>query len=799
MDAHAISALELPKVLDYLAGFAVSESGRQACLALRPQDSLDEVRRQTALFEQGRIWAQQSERVLLPFAPLDDFLRYAERPSSVLDLEGLWELRRMLAQAGQLRIDILTGERENAWPLWVDRCRNLPMPERSLSGLSRCLSEEGILRDEASPELSLIRGELRRLHRQCIRKVKDFAAEYNILHYLQDDFMTLSSDRYVLPLKTNFKGRLQGVIHDYSQTGETCYFEPLFLVEINNRLQELKREEREEERKILVFLTGLVRDDLPGILACRDFLVEVDLLKARQSLAQCYDGRMVLLEPDGGVLLREARHPLLALAGSSPAVRALAALRQTRRPDGDDAPLPAADPAGVVPSTLELLPGQLALVISGGNAGGKTVALKTLGLIALMSLCALPTPVEAGSRLPPWRQIHAFIGDEQSLDEHVSTFTAQITHLARVWAALRPDALVLLDEFGAGTDPSQGAALAQAVVDTAMSRGAFVCAATHFPALKAYALSTEKVRAASVLFDPATKRPLFRLAYDQVGASQALDVAREHGLPGEILARAEQYLLMGGEDASGLVDRLNSLAVLRETELAALAREKRDLEETRKRLAEESAKERTRLFASIQADARHILSEWKASRLGHKQALRELSRLRSPLALAPEEATRPEARPGPDLAALHVRQRLRHLPWKRVGAVLEVDARKNRVRLDLDGVSLWADATDLALAEDAPVPSAGGVSRGGNLSAVNLPLHLDLRGLRADVAVRELEKFLDGAVLSGRSDVEVVHGRGTGALRRELHAFLRTFPAVAGFRLAPEDRGGDGMTIVELK
>ncbi|MDR2076760.1 MAG: Smr/MutS family protein [Desulfovibrio sp.] len=796
MDMHAISALELPKVLDYLAGFAVSEPGRQACLALRPRNDPEEIRLQAALFEQGRLWAQRSECVLLPFASLDDLLRYTQRPSSVLDLEGLWELRRMLVQADKLRRDCLAGERENAWPLWLDRCRELPLPVRSLSGLSRCLSEEAFLRDEASPELSLVRGELRRLHQQCIRKVRDFAVEYNILHYLQDDFMTLSSDRYVLPLKTNFKGRLQGVIHYYSQTGETCYFEPLFLVEINNRLQELKREEREEERRIFVFLTGLVRDELPGIHACRDFLVDVDLLKARHALARCYDGRLVLLESDGGVLLREARHPLLALAASPPAVRALAALRQSR--GETDAPLPAADPAGIVPGTLELPPGKQALVISGGNAGGKTVALKTLGLTALMTLCALPAPVEAGSRLPLWGQIHAFIGDEQSLDEHVSTFTAQIAHLARVWPALGPDSLLLLDEFGAGTDPSQGAALAQAVVDAAMSRGAFVCAATHFPALKAYALSSQGVRAASVLFDPASKRPLFRLAYDQVGASQALAAAREHGLPGEILARAEQYLLLGGEDTSALVDRLNSLAVLRETELAALAREKRALEETRRRLAEDSARERILLFRSIQADARHILAEWKAARLSHKQALKELSRLRSPLAAPTAESAGEGPPPALDLAAIHIRQRLRHVPWKRVGAVLEVDVRKKRVRLDLDGVSLWADAADLAPAENI-APAAGGLFRSGDSAAVPFPLHLDLRGLRADVAVRELEKFLDGAVLAGRSDLEVVHGRGTGALRRELHTFLRTFPAVAGFRLAPEDRGGDGMTIVELK
>ena len=807
MDARALQALELPKVLDYLAGFAVSESGRQVCLNLCPFADIAHARSEAALLEQGRLWLLQTPFGLEPFAPLEGFLRYVERPSSVLDLEGLWELRRVLSQAGKMRSDMLAGETEGRWPLWVERCLSLPVPERSISGLSRCIGDDGHLRDEASPDLSLVRGELRRLHQQCSRKVKDYATEYNILHYLQDTFMTLSSDRYVLPLKSNFKGKLQGVVHDYSQTGETCYFEPMFLVEVNNKLQELKREEREEERKLLLFLSELVRDELPGVRSCYDFLVEIDLLRARHFLGQCYDGRLVEFDAERGVLLREAKHPLLALAGSEAARKALLALRLERQAEGAEVSVPVA--VKVVPSTLELLPGQQALVISGGNAGGKTVALKTLGLIAAMSLCALPVPVEAGSVMPPWRDLYAFIGDEQSLDDHVSTFTAQISHLSRIWPELGPDSLIILDEFGAGTDPSQGAALAQAVVDCVMERGAYVLAATHFPALKAYALSTQGVRAASVLFDPKTRKPLFRLVYDQVGASQALDVAREHGLPEEILARAGQYLLLSGEDTSALVERLNSLAVEREAELASLEKEKRSFAEKRKKLEDRFEKEREQLFGKVQADARHILAEWKEQRISHKQALKELALARTSLIKNTEDAGEDgeNARPAVDLASLHIRQRLRHIPWKRVGVLQEIDLRKQRVRLDLDGISLWADASDIALADDAI--SGIGKGKGGakaepargftGTAAGLLPLHLDLRGMRADVAVSELEKFLDGAILQGRSEVEVVHGRGTGVLRRELHVFLRGFPAVASFHLAPEDRGGDGMTLVELK
>jgi DNA mismatch repair protein MutS2 len=550
-----------------------------------------------------------------------------------------------------------------------------------------------------------------------------------------------------------------------------------------------------------------------------EFLVDIDLLSARAALADCFDGRMAEFVSDRGLLLREARHPLLALAASEAAGKALRnfAVRSTGKRSGaseeelsgslDAEERKPGRPVKVVSSTLELLPGQRALVISGGNAGGKTVCLKTVGLITLMTLCALPTPVAAGSVLPPWINVNAFIGDEQSLGDHVSTFTAQIAHLGRIWPGLSSESLVILDEFGTGTDPSQGAALAQAVVDSIMETGAFVIAATHFPALKAYALSAKGVRAASVLFDPGTKKPLFRLVYDQVGASQALDVAREHGLPEPVLRRAEQYLLMNGEDSSALVERLNALAVAREEELTALAKERAAFSEKKSKLQEQFTRERTRLFDAVQSDARKVLADWKTAKMSHKQALKELSRIRATLIPTDARAADgPEARPEVDISALEPRQRVRHIPWKRTGVVVEVDERKKRVRLDFDGVSLWADSADIALPETGEEGGRKPGSAGKPVFAVNagisasvLPLHLDLRGLRADVAISDLEKFLDSAIMSARDQVEVIHGRGTGVLRREIHAFLKNFSAVREFRLAPEDQGGDGVTIVELK
>ena len=783
MDSRTIKALEFGKVLEHLAGLCVSEAGRRVRLGHFPVRDADAVNAAHPLFDAVRTWSAHSGFRLSDFPDLEGLFPHLEKaavsPSSApLDADALWALRETLLQGRKAAQSI--NENGAMWPSLRDLVASMPLPEMTLSALSRCLGDDGLIKDESSPELMLVRGELRRLHLMCLRKVKDFAVQYNIAQYLQDDYMTLASDRYVLPLKSNFKGRIQGIIHDYSNTGETCYFEPLFLVEQNNRLQELKREEREEERKVLRFLTGIVQNELPFIRSAWDLLVRLDVELAKCGLAALFDGACATISPDGEdapLSLLGARHPLLAL---DPQIR---------------------KQGGPHPVDLIFRPTDRALVISGGNAGGKTVCLKTLGLLAIMTLAGLPVPAAKGSVIPWWTSIHAFIGDEQSLDDHLSTFTAQIRHLGNAWEATDRRTLILLDEFGAGTDPAQGAALAQAVLDGLLERGAHVVAATHFPALKTYALTREGVRAASVLFDPGTKKPLFRLAYDQVGASQALDVAREHGLPESVLRRAEQYLLLDGQDMTAVMDRLNALAAKREGELDALKAEQQRTREKRKAVQERFERERERLIKDVRELSAKVMKDWQEGKAGHKQALKELAKVRAELHVSPEQEE--AAAPAFDIAELKPGQHVMHRPWNKKAVVREVDARQNRVKLDMNGVTLWADAALLGPA-DAPQqqakPKSGVLVRttAGSDPEISL-LRLDLRGKRADQALGELSQYLDRALLSGREGVEIVHGRGTGALRKEVHAFLKTFPGIASFALAPEDQGGDGVTIVTFK
>ncbi len=764
MEQRTLQLLEYPKVLQKLEDFAVSEPGKAACLALRPMDDPDAMAQASEFLGQGLSFVNETGLKLTDFPLLDGLLQGLERPTIPLARDARWAILQVLNLAkSTLRHFSSDESKESRWPLldlWAVKVR---WPGKTFSGLNRCINAEGRLKDESSPELFQIRAEIRRIHQLCTKKVKDFITKNNLGDVLQDEYMTISSDRYVVPLKTNFKGRFPGIIHDYSQTGETCYFEPMFLVDINNQLQELKHDEREAERQVFIFLTDLARNDLPALSGVYHFLVELDLLHAKTRFAAALDGRPAEFNDGQPLRLLKARHPLLALASSEE----------------------------VVPVDLELGEGQRGLIISGGNAGGKTVCLKTLGLLALMAASGLPLPVAEGGSLPAWTRIFVSIGDEQSLEDNVSTFTAQIHHLSRVFGQVDRHSLVILDEFGAGTDPSQGAALAQALVDSLLDRGAHVAAATHFPALKAYALGREGVRAASVLFDPLTKRPLFRLAYDQVGASHALDVAREHGLPEEILQRAQQYLLLEGSDTSSLMDRLNSLAGERDREIRRLNEERAKLEQKRRSLADQFERERGRLLEELKAQSQAILRQWREQQLSHKQAMKELAKTREQLAGAQEEKPEPQ-----NLAGLAPGQIVLYRPWGKQAVVEAVDEKRGQVKVDMKGVTMWARTDDLASAE-APAQTASPAPR--TPAGRSKSLTLDLRGHRVDTALSELEQFLDRALLDNFEHLEIIHGRGTGALRQEVHKFLRDFPAVQSYSLAPEDQGGDGMTMVELK
>ncbi len=763
MDSRTLQLLEYPKVLQHLSHFAVSEAGRDACLSLLPETDPARIAERSALVREALHFCASRDVRLPSFPDVAGVFAYLQSPLAFLDVDGLIGLWEMLKVAAALLERLGAADKER-YPGLAALVAGLTLPPKTWSGLSRCLAPDGTIRDEASPELYSVRQEIRRVHQMCTRKVQDFFQNKDLQFILQDEFLTISSDRYVLALKNNFKGRLKGIVHDYSQTGETCYFEPLFLVDLNNDLQEYKQEERAEEQKVLRFLSELVRTEQRAIELTFEELVRFDGLLAICHFARHTDAHVVDIAPDAPLSLTQARHPLLVFGQDS-----------------------------VVPVDLELQQGQRALIITGGNAGGKTVCLKTLGLLGLMAHAGLPVTATEGSTLPLWNKFVVSMGDEQSIEQSLSTFTAQIRHFSEVWPRIDKHTLVILDEFGVGTDPSQGAALAQAVVDGLLERQAWVGAATHFPALKAYGLSKDGVRAASVIFSPDTKKPLFKLGYDQVGASRALDVAREQGLPESILARAQDYLYLDAGDAEEIFERLNSLAAAKEDELDKARARTRDLELKFARKLEKLDQERSRMQKELREASQEIMRQWREGRLGRKEALKEVNRLRDSVA---QTSQTDETIQKLSIQAIAQGQVLLYLPWNKTGLVREIDAKKERVRLDVGGVSLWVGLSDVQLA--AKDTSDGGKVVLKSAPAPVTPLRLDLRGMRADEAESELSRFLDKALLAGRTEVEIIHGMGTGAMRRVVHEHLKRSRAVGDFRLGNADEGGDGVTKVAL-
>lgn len=777
MDDFSLQALEFSKILQCTASFCRSEAGKSAVLALRPFSSLIQIEHFQRVFDEYQLWKTKGAFSLHDFPDISPILEKISAQGFHPDTDDFWAMREVLKLAKSAYTSVHTYEEE--LPLLALEY-DFPFPEKSYSALMRCIADDASFKDESSPALLLVRNELRSLHQSCLRKVKDFSEQYNIAHYLQDEYMTIVGDRYVLPLKANFKGRLQGIIHDYSRTGETLYFEPMFLVELNNRLQDLKQEEREEINKIILLLLDLFLQEETGLKKAWDFLVMLDVNEAKCELASAYIAKHRKEQGLEGycvsfghrLSLLHAYHPLLLLENNK---------QQSATP--------------VQAIDLVFREQDRVLVISGGNSGGKTVALKTLGLIGLMSLTALPVPVAKGSGIIFWKRIHAFIGDEQSLDDHVSTFTGQIRHLASIWDELDSTHLLLLDEFGAGTDPSQGAALAQAVLDGILEKRCYAVSATHFPALKTYALTNTGVRAASVLFDEHNKKPLYKLAYDQVGASKALDVAREHGLSEEILAKASQYLLVDTKEQDTVIARLNAVAVEREKELEHLQKELQKTKQKREQLQERYEKEVQALQKELREKSQELMRAWKTEKISAKEAMKKLGQIRTEL--GKNEAEKADLAPL-DENALKIGIEVLHRPWNKKALVQEIDAKAKKVKINLGGVTMWASFNDIEITGNSAKQSTK-ASVTQNISQNKSSFTLDLRGKRADLAIADLHQFLDNALLAGYDTVEIIHGRGTGALRKVVHEILKEYTSIASFALATEENGGDGMTVVTFR
>ena len=713
----------------------------------------------------------------------------ARAAGSVLDGAELVGLLPLLDASGRLR-GYGRGI-ENDAPMLASDLRRLPAFAPLRERLARALDDEGAVRDEASPVLRRLRQRMRDLRREIVRRLEAYFQGQGAEHLFQERYVTVRHGRYVLPIVAAAKSRVRGIVHDRSQSGATLFVEPEGMVESNNELVQTTREEEGEVLRVLAELTDAVRVELPELERLTEGIGRLDLIFARGGLAE----RMSAVEPviadERTVAVTAARHPLL--------------LAQTW--DEPDRPL--------VPVDLHLDAARPLLVITGPNAGGKTVALKTLGLLVLMAQAGCHLPAAPGARLPVFARVFAIIGDDQSVAENLSTFSAFVRQLRHVIAEVDDCSLVLLDELGAGTDPDDGAALAQAVLEELAARGALCVASTHLEPLKGFAATHPRARNASVEFDGERLAPTFHLVYDRPGQSYALAIGARLGLPPALIERAHAHRSTQSRALQELIARLDArdrrdaeraaLIERREAESAGLlARAQAELEaaraEARERVATAKAEAQRQLteIRRVVNEERDKLRRSERSRAGLEQSRRRLVEAGRRLADAPGDEAR-EVGAGP--ATPGDRVQVPHLGLK--GDVLSVDGAQATVRAGTITVKIPVNALRvLGRAESAPVAPESRARAG---RAVELPgksgvgSELHLIGRTTDEARDLLEKYLDDAFLAGLATVRIIHGKGTGALRRAVHELLGGHPLVAEHRPGALQEGGDGATVATLR
>ena len=784
MDAKSLQMLELPRVLEQLAAFTLFSASRELALGLVPATSSPAVAQLLAETSEARGLLQTHPELTVGGARDVRQTAQAAARSAVLQADELLEVKATLAAARELKRGLTRlGAR---YPLLSGSAQALPECPGVVEAITAALNERGEVLDSAAPRLRALRTDLRSAHDRLLTKLQSIVSSARNAPYLQEPIITQRGDRYVIPLKANFKGRIRGLVHDQSTSGATLFIEPLAVVELANQWRTLQAAEAAEVRRILLELSALVGAQATAIFTLVQLLAELDLALAKARHADALQASPAELQawaaagpPAGsGLQLRGARHPLLP-AHSAVAIDA-------------------------VPQA-----GTRIIVISGPNTGGKTVALKTIALLALMNQCGLHIPALPGSALPIFSGVYADIGDEQSLQQNLSTFSAHLTNIIRILAQVDAHALVVLDELGAGTDPSEGSALARAILSHLLESGATTIVSSHSHKLKDYAHNTPGVTNASVEFDPQTLAPTYRLTIGLPGRSNALAIAARLGLPQNIVAAARTLVTAQDQEANNLLEDIQrQLQVARaeralaESEHAAGQQRAAELALLQQQLAAEriSAKAAARASAEQELDAVRLAAAQLRADL--REARLPLLALRTAeLKIIALEETLAQPEPEPDRLPSLNRDSVRLgdsvlvVRLNTIGVVTALTASEAEVRVGRLQVRAQLDElrpAPAASAATAETPEPEPPQR----ASPGLELHL--RGERVEDGLEKLERHLDAAALAGLPWVRIVHGKGTGRMRSAVRSALRDNPQVTAVQSVPENEGGEGVTLAML-
>jgi DNA mismatch repair protein MutS2 len=832
----ALHVLEFDRVLALVAMEAKSAPGKEAVARRRPLASPEACESaQANLGEMVRFYHSEG---LLPLAGLDDLGPLFNR-ETVLELDESWHVVRAVRATQAMREALL---RSDGYIRLSAIASTIPDLGELLTKTNKYFTREGKLREEASAELRAIRSKVH-AKRNAIQKTLSDVMNRSA-DAIQEPLIVMRGDRYCIPVRADHRNAVQGILHERSGSGASFFIEPMAAIELNNDLADLLIQEREEIARITRFVSQTLFEKRGEILGAIDVAGELDALQACAIFHDTIRGTRPSFSSGRELQIFEGRHPLLdeRLAsarqdafGEEPSGRSVVPLTielgtchpersrgipsggTMRAPSGGDpstvsaarddtrAVFAARDDTGAVFAARDDT--RTVFVVSGPNAGGKTVALKTAGLLVAMGMSGLPVPAAEGTVLPCVDALHVLIGDDQSVLEHLSTFSAYLTRLKVILNRATPKSLVLLDELGSGTDPEEGAALAAAVIEHLLRIGALVIVTTHLSALKSFAVNDSHIVNASMEFDSATGLPTYRMITGIPGRSRAIEVAKMIGLPAAIIDSARERL---GE-RYGETDHLLATLQKRMSEVVAqqdeVVRLRKELEGSKRAMDEKAAaleKERLRLGTSYRDELERLRDDVSRQLTNEIKNLREADRAARASVNAAEvlrTVTRPVEKAMEFIPAeqreVRVGEKAEHRKFKVTGEVVSVDGKK--AVLNVSGRKMTVDVSDLVPKGAAPAATPSRQRQASSSSDVAVvSAELNLIGQRVDDALEESDKFLDRALLEGKSAVRIIHGFGTGTLRKAIRDYLRKHPAVRSWRPGAENEGGDGATIAVL-
>ncbi|WP_420819486.1 endonuclease MutS2 [Paenibacillus thalictri] len=788
MDPKILTTLDFPAILHTLAHHAATSLGKELAEHLKPSGDFEEVKTRLQATDE----AANVDRLKggAPFGGIRDIKAplHRARIGGMLNTTELLDIANTIMGGRRLAKFLASTHEEYEIPLLLGLTERLTDHKQVEDAIKLCIDENAQVLDSASPELARIRQELKTNETRARDRLEQMVRTPSIQKMLQDNLVTIRNDRYVIPVKQEYRGHFGGMIHDQSASGATLFIEPESVVQLNNKLRELSLKEQAEVEKILRKLTAQVGEVHEDLLMNVEVLAELDFIFAKACLARDQKATLPRLNDRGFIKIKRGRHPLIS-------------------------------PEKVVPLDIELGNQYSTIIVTGPNTGGKTVSLKCIGLLSLMAMSGLFVPAEEGSQLCVFDAIYADIGDEQSIEQSLSTFSSHMTNIIRILREMTPKSLVLLDELGAGTDPAEGSALAIALLEYIHKMGCRIVATTHYSELKAYAYERQGVINASMEFDVQTLRPTYRLLVGVPGRSNAFAIAQRLGLSRTIIEHARGQVGEEDQRVESMIATLEENRLTTEAERHTAEQLRLQVETLRRELETERQKfrdQRDKLLEKAERDAKEAVAK---ARREAEEVITELRRLQREAAGNVKEHELIAARRKLDQAVPELRDKSAKQQKKKAdriepgdevlvtnlgqkGHVVDIVS-EHEVTVQLGIMKMKVEKANLELIKQATAakkqqpPKASSTLK--RTRDDNARMELDLRGANLEDALIEVDRFLDESFLANFGQVYIIHGKGTGILRSGIQEYLRKHKHIKSYRVGNYNEGGIGVTVVELK